>query len=83
MAHFSSSLLLLSIYNLLSQVYALAKFQPHMTTTFGVTALQSSNNRKSIYTASIGKSITCAYKNGCNLQLQCNTKLQLTVLCLP
>ena len=45
MAHFSNSLLL-NIYNLLSQVYALAKFQPHMATTFGVTALQSSNNRK-------------------------------------
>ena len=45
MVHFSNSLLL-NIYNLLSQVYALAKFQPHMATTFGVTALQSSNNRK-------------------------------------
>ena len=45
MAHFSNSLLL-NIYNLLSQVYALAKFYPCMPTTFGVTALQSSNNRK-------------------------------------
>ena len=45
MAHFLNSVLL-NIYNLLSQVYALAKFQPHMATTFGVTALQSSNNKK-------------------------------------
>ena len=45
MAHFSNSLLL-SMYNLLSQVYTLAKYQPHMATTFGVTAIQSSNNRK-------------------------------------
>ena len=42
---FSNSLLL-NIYYLLSQVYALAKFQPCMPTTFGVTALQSRNNRK-------------------------------------
>ena len=34
------------VYNLLSQVYALAKFQPCMPTTLGVTVLQSSNNRK-------------------------------------
>ena len=27
-------------------MYALATFQPHMATTYGVTALQSSNNRK-------------------------------------
>ena len=52
MAHFSNSLLL-NNYNLLSQVCALAKFQPCMATTHGVTALQSSNNRRSIYTASI------------------------------
>ena len=47
MVHFSNSLLL-NIYNLLSQVCALAKFQLHsiMATTFGVTALQCSNNRK-------------------------------------
>ena len=45
MAHFSNPLLL-NIYNLLSRVYALAKFQPCMPTTFGVTALQSSSNRK-------------------------------------
>ena len=45
MVHFSNSLLL-NIYGLLSQVYALAKFQLHMATTFGVTALQSSNNKK-------------------------------------
>ena len=38
--------LLLNIYNLHSQVCLLAKFQPHMPITFGVTALQSSNNRK-------------------------------------
>ena len=38
--------LLLNIYNLLSRVYALAKFQPCMPTTFGITALQSSSNRK-------------------------------------
>ena len=37
---------LLNIYNLLSQVYPLAKFQLHMAITVGVTALQSSNNRK-------------------------------------
>ena len=45
MVHFSNSLLL-NIFNLLSQVYCLAKFQPHIPLTFGVTALQSSNNRK-------------------------------------
>ena len=45
MAHFSNPLLL-SIYNLLSRVYALAKFQPCLPTTFQVTALQSSSNRK-------------------------------------
>ena len=44
MAHFSNSLLL-NIYNLLSRVHALAKFQPCMLTTFGVTALKSSSNR--------------------------------------
>jgi len=27
-------------------MYALAKFQPHMPITYGVTALQSSNNEK-------------------------------------
>ena len=43
--HFSNSCLL-NIYNLLSQVYPLAKFQLHMLLTLGVTALQSSNNRK-------------------------------------
>ena len=37
---------ILNIYNLLSQVYPLAKFQPHTPITLGVTALQSSNNRK-------------------------------------
>ena len=37
---------LLNIYHLLSQVYPLAKFQPHMPITFIVTAPQSSNNRK-------------------------------------
>ena len=37
---------LLNIYNLLSQVYLLAKFQLHMPIALGVTALQSSNNRK-------------------------------------
>ena len=37
---------MLNIYNLLSQVHALAKLQPFMPTTFGVTALQSSSNRK-------------------------------------
>ena len=44
-AHFPNSCLL-NIYNLLSQVYPLEKFQPHMPITLGVTALQSSNNRK-------------------------------------
>ena len=44
-AYFSNSCLL-NIYNLRSQVYPLAKFQLHMLITFGVTALQSSNNRK-------------------------------------
>ena len=34
------------MYNLHSQVYPLAKFQPHMPITLGVTALQSGNNRK-------------------------------------
>ena len=43
-----------NIYNLLSQVYALAKFQPCMPTTFRVTALQSS---KIICTVSNGKII--------------------------
>ena len=43
--HFSNSCLL-NIYNLLSQVYPLAKLQTHMPITLGVTALQSSNNRK-------------------------------------
>ena len=43
--HFSSSCLL-NTYILLSQVYPLAMFQPHMPITVGVTALQSSNNRK-------------------------------------
>ena len=33
-------------YNLLNRVYPLAIFQLHMPITFGVTALQSSNNRK-------------------------------------
>ena len=42
---FSNSLLL-NIYNLLSRMHAQAKFQPCMPTTFGVTALQSSSNRK-------------------------------------
>ena len=37
---------LLNIYNLRSQVYLLAKFQPHMPITSGVTVLQSSNNKK-------------------------------------
>ena len=37
---------LLSIYNLCSQVYPLPNFQLHMPNTLGVTALQSSNNRK-------------------------------------
>ena len=37
---------LLNINNLLSHVYSLAKFKPHMPITFGVTALQSSNDRK-------------------------------------
>ena len=52
---FFSNSCLLNIYNLLSQVYPLAKFQIHMPITLGVTTLQSSNNRKSICTASIGK----------------------------
>ena len=52
--HFSNSCLV-NIYNLHSQVYSLAKIQSHMSITFGVTALQSSNNRKLICTASIGK----------------------------
>ena len=43
-AHFSNSCLL-NIYNLLSKVYPLVKFQPHMLIYFGVTALQSRNNR--------------------------------------
>ena len=37
--------LLLNIYNLHSQMYALGKFQPHMQITFGVAALNCSNNR--------------------------------------
>ena len=41
---FSNSCLL-NIYNLPSQVYPLAKFQPHMPITLGGTALQSSDNR--------------------------------------
>ena len=41
-----SNPLVLNIYNLLSRVYALAKFQPCIPTTFGVTTLQSSSNRK-------------------------------------
>ena len=45
MVHFSISLLL-DIYNLLSQVYVLAKVKPFMPTAFEVTALQSSDNRK-------------------------------------
>ena len=45
MVHFSNSLLL-NIYNLLNRVHVLAKFQPCIPTTFGVTALQSSSNRK-------------------------------------
>ena len=44
-AHFSNSCLL-NIYNLLSQVYPLAKFQLHKPIALEVTALQSSNNRK-------------------------------------
>ena len=32
--------------HLLSQVYPQAKFQPHIPISFGVTALQSSNNNK-------------------------------------
>ena len=43
-AHFSNSCLL-NNHNLISQVYPLAKCQPHMPITLGVTALQSSNNR--------------------------------------
>ena len=37
---------LLNIYNLCSQVYLLEKSELHMENTLGVTALQSSNNRK-------------------------------------
>ena len=44
-AYFSNCCLL-NVYALLSQVCPLAKFQLHMPMTFGVTALQSSNNRK-------------------------------------
>ena len=44
-AYFSNSCLL-NIYNLFSQVYSLATFQPHMSIPFGVTVLQSSNNTK-------------------------------------
>ena len=40
------------IYNLLSQMYALAKFQPRMPITFGVTVVTID---RSIRTASIGK----------------------------
>ena len=42
---FSNSCLL-NIYNLPSQAYPPAKFQLHLLITLGVTALQSSNNRK-------------------------------------
>ena len=45
MAHFTNSLLL-NIFTLLSQVNALAKFQPCMSATFEITPLQNSNNRK-------------------------------------
>ena len=48
---FSNSCLV-NIYNLPSQVYPLEKFQPHMPIALGVTALQSSNNRKIDCTAS-------------------------------
>ena len=44
--------LFINIYNLLSKVYDLAKFQPHMPITLGITAIQT---EKSICTASIGK----------------------------
>ena len=44
--HTFSNSCLLNTYNLLSQVYPLAKFQPHIQITLGVTVLQSSNNRK-------------------------------------
>ena len=43
--HFLNSCLL-HIYNLLSQVYPLAQFQPRVPIASGVTALQSSNNTK-------------------------------------
>ena len=42
-AYFSNSCLL-NAYNLYSWVYLLAKFQLHILITYGVTALQSSNN---------------------------------------
>ena len=44
-AYFLNSCLL-NIYNVLSQVYSLSKFQPHLPITFRAIALQSSNNRK-------------------------------------
>ena len=65
-----SEFLLLNIYNLCSQVYPLAKFQVHMPNTLGVTALQSSNNRKidlySKYRENKLQALT-RLKNGCNL----------------
>ena len=42
--HFSNSSLI-NNHNLLSQMYALAKFQPDMLITFRVMALQSSNSK--------------------------------------
>jgi len=57
-------------------VYLLTKFQLHILITYGVIALQSSNNRTIDCTASIGETITGAYKNGRNLQTDWGTELQ-------
>ena len=44
--------IVLNIYNPLSKVHVLAKFQPHMLITLGITEIQT---EKSICTANIGK----------------------------
>ena len=65
---FFSNSCLLNIYNLLSQVYPLEKFQLHMPIILGVTALQSSNNRKNRF-------VLCKYREN---KLQALTKTVVT-----
>ena len=57
---FFSNSCLLNIYNLLSQVYALEKFQPHMPLTFRVTANKVATTERLICTASV-KKINCRH----------------------